>query len=88
MMFKKRQSKVNFSFPPEERIVPISIEEYTPKDCQVDKQWITELGLKLSDRETLCQGSWLTDNIVNAAQKLLKLANPAVPRPVGRLLKR
>ena len=55
------------------------IEEYTPKDHKADKQWIPELGLKQSDREVICQDSWLTDNIINAAQTLLKRANPAVP---------
>ena len=56
------------------------VEDYTPRYHKVDKQWIPELGLKQTDRKVLLhRNSWLTDNIIDAAQKLLKKANPAVP---------
>ena len=77
MIFKKRQSEVNFSLPSEE---PIVVEDYTPRYHKVDKQWIPELGLKQTDQKVLLhRNSWLTDNIIDAAQKLLKKVNPAVP---------
>ena len=36
------------------------------------KSWIPELGLHPEDKVCLTKGKWLTDNIINAAQRLLK----------------
>ena len=40
-------------------------EESKPKPCSVN-------GLTKKDRSTLTQGGWLTNDIINAAQGLLK----------------
>ena len=70
------QNKVKPSSKPKETI---DVEKYKPKSLKLDKPWIPELGLKQSDREILLsQTAWLNDAIINAAQKLLKKANPAV----------
>ena len=37
------------------------------------KFWIEDLGLTLADREIVVNGKWLTDNLINAGQKMLKL---------------
>ncbi len=42
------------------------------------KKWIPELGLSNHDREVLLSDAWLTDSIVNGAQKLLKKRNPLI----------
>ena len=58
----------------------IDVEKHKPKSLKLDKPWIPELGLKQSDREILLSHTaWLNDVNINAAQKLLKKANPAVP---------
>lgn len=42
-------------------------------DNTKDEFWIEELGLYVSDKKCLeSAGSWITDNIINAGQKLLK----------------
>ena len=58
----------------------IVVENHKPKSLKLAKPWIPKLGLKQSDREILLSHTaWLNDDIINAAQKLLKKANPAVP---------
>ena len=34
--------------------------------------WVTDLGLILQDREVLLSGKWLTDNLIDAGQQMLK----------------
>ena len=76
-MFKQRQNKVKPSSKPKETI---DVEKHKPKSLKLDKPWIPELGLKQSDREILLSHTaWLNDVLINAAQQLLKKANPAVP---------
>ena len=41
------------------------------QDCKKDPQW-TELGLELIHKQCILKGGWLTDEIINAGQKLLK----------------
>ena len=57
---------------------PVCVETYKcnkPSECC--QEWIPELGLSKSDRETLLNPvGWLTDSIVDAAQKLLKDISP------------
>ena len=59
----------------------IDVEDYkleTP--VQSRKLWISELNLEQSDRDILLNPtSWLTDPLMDAAQTLLKKANPAMP---------
>ena len=78
MMFKRRQNRVK----PHSNHVkkPIDVESYKPKRSKIEKRWwIPELGLVQSDRDILLSPTeWLSDNIVNASQKLLKKANPRV----------
>lgn len=75
-MFKRRQKRVKVT--PQE---PIDIESYKPTSkVQVVQLWIPELGLKQSEREILLSHTaWLNDDLINAAQKLLRKANPVVP---------
>lgn len=40
------------------------------QDCKRDPQWIEELGLEFSHKECIINGGWLTDEIINAGQKL------------------
>lgn len=55
----------------------IDVESHKSKPCKEPKIWILELGPRQADRKILLSHTaWLTDNITNAAQKLLK-ANPA-----------
>ena len=45
-----------------------------------DDYWLPEFKLRQSDKDILLSSTaWLTDSIINAAQKLLHKANPAVP---------
>ena len=57
---------------------PINVDTYKckkPTECRQD--WIPELGLLKSDRDTLLNPvGWLTDSIVDAAQTLLKDSSP------------
>ena len=56
------------------------METYQPKHSKSTKVWVPELGLKDSDKQILLDPTgWLNDDIINAAQKLLKKANPVVP---------
>ena len=62
----------------------IDLENYAaPCDATDDlssRSWIPELGLKHKEKEILLSpNEWLNDNIINAAQKLLKQANPSMP---------
>ena len=48
--------------------------------CYSNKSWVPELGLLWEDKEILlCDSSWLNDRHINAAQRLLKAANPNLP---------
>lgn len=50
------------------------------KSLKLAKPWVPKLGLKQSDRETLLSHTtWISDDTINAVQKLLKKANPPVP---------
>ena len=42
------------------------------------KYWMKDLQLYEADKESLDQGKWLTDNIINAAQVLLKKIHPHI----------
>jgi len=58
----------------------IDVESHKPKSLKLPKMWIPELGLRQEDRQIfLGHTSWLSDDIINAVQKLLKKANQAVP---------
>ena len=56
----------------------IDADMYEPRS-KSPKKWIPELGLDLTDEKILLSSTeWLNDNIVKAAQKLLKKVNPAM----------
>ena len=56
----------------------IDADMYKPRS-KSPKKWILELGLDLTDKKILLSSTELwNDNIVNAAQKLLKKVNPAM----------
>ena len=57
---------------------PVCVEMYKcKKTTQCCQEWIPELGLSKSDRETLLNpAGWLTDSIIDAAQKLIKDVSP------------
>ena len=42
------------------------------RNSEQSKYWIKDLGLYMSDRESLNDGEWLTDAVINAAQLVLK----------------
>lgn len=44
--------------------------------CREQRYWIKELCLYVSDRISITTGEWLTDAVVNCAQKLLKESYP------------
>ena len=75
VMFKRRQNKCRqYNLNPKK---PIVVENYKPKSLKLPKTWIPELGLQESDKEIILSDTeWLNDRIINAAQKLLKKANP------------
>ena len=78
VMFKRRRNKCRqYNLNPKK---PIVVENYKPKSLKMPKTWIPELGLQQSDKEiVLSDTALLDDSIINAAQKLLKKANPAMP---------
>ena len=76
-MFKWKKKSININ---PHSIKPIDVESYVPKSMKLDKMWVPQLRLKQSDKEILLsRTAWLNDDIINAAQKLLKKANPAIP---------
>ena len=75
-MFKRRQKRVKFN---SQSIEPNHVESYKPKSIKLAEMWLPELEFKQSDKEILLSyTTWLNDDIINAAQKLLKKENPAV----------
>ena len=48
------------------------------QDCKRDPQWIEELGLEFLHKECIINGGWLTDEVINAGQKLLEKSYPAM----------
>ena len=54
----------------------ITVEDDLPAEESKPKPWVN--GLTEKDPSTLTQGGWLTDNIVNAAQGLLKRQFPHI----------
>ena len=75
LMLKRRQRKLTKHVNPEE---PICVETYKcSKPDKLSQQWIPGLGLTSLDRNCLLNPtSWLTDSIIDAAQKLLKQISP------------
>ena len=73
-MFQRRQKKVKQCPHPD----VITVEDYKMKNpAESQKIWIPELCLAKSDRDIMLNPTaWLTDSIINAAQTLLKKANP------------
>ena len=59
-------------------IIVIDVEDVVKKGAQHREQryWIKDLSLFVSDRQSLMSGDWLTDAIINCAQKLLKESYP------------
>ena len=73
LFLKRRQRKPTNHVNRED---PICVETYNMPD-KSSKQWIPALGLSSSDRNRLLSpASWLTDSIIDAAQKLLKEISP------------
>ena len=59
--------------------VTIDIDAYTPNDTRQPKFFIPDLGLTQMDGEIIeSSTSWLSDTIINAAQKVLKKVSPVV----------
>ena len=58
----------------------ITVEDYKLKEpIQSQKLWLPELNLAKSDWDILLNPTaWLTDSLIDAAQTLLKKANPAM----------
>lgn len=57
---------------------PIDVEAHNSANDINVSPWIPELHLNNEDRIVLSEGKWLNDKIIDAAQSLLKKANPAV----------
>ena len=74
-MLKRRQRQLKVATKPD----VIDVEKYWPSQNQEEKFWIRELNLLERDREILLNpAGLLTDNIIDAAQILLKRAFPAL----------
>ena len=58
----------------------ITVEDYKLKEpIQLLKLWLPELNLAKSDQDILLNpAAWLADSLIDAAQTLLKKANPAM----------
>ena len=63
-------------------IIAITIECVDLTDCnrkaEAQEYWLPTLQLLMVDYKSLVGGDWLTDNVINAAQKLLKQSYPHV----------
>ncbi len=78
-MFNLRQAKIPRAAIEQSRKEIIDVDTCTPKSTEI-QYWIPELHLTVNDREVLLNPlGWLTDNLINAAQELIKRASPAVP---------
>ena len=58
---------------------PIDVEKIHDNECQGTRAWLPSQTLYMNEKDILQSNRWLNDRIVNAAQNLLKEANPAVP---------
>ena len=78
MMFLRRQNKLKEC----QDNSPIDADAYQPKNPAREEQpWLPTLGLSERDRRTLISPTaWLTDVIINSAQKLLKTQNSSFVR--------
>ena len=65
---KLRQSKKGTDNPP---VIHIDLLD-TKENVVLPEYWIKELALYRSDRNSLNDGEWLTDAVINASQSLLK----------------
>ena len=60
-------------------VIDVDSHVYEPKSAN-QTPWLPELGLSTSDRDVLHSPiGWLNDSLINAAQRLLKEVNPAMP---------
>ena len=63
-------------------IIAITIECVDLTDCnskaEAQEYWLPTLQLLMVDYKSRVGGDWLTDNVINAAQKLLKQSYPHV----------
>ena len=73
-MFQRRQKLTRSSH----RQDVVTVDRYKlTAPVKRPKPWIPDLELTQTDRDTLLSSiAWVTDSIVNAAQNLLKKANP------------
>lgn len=67
LMKTQRLRKINKGY-------PIDVEE--PRPQKPVETWIPELGLLKTDQDSLSPTGWLTDSIIDAAQKLLQRTSP------------
>jgi len=76
LMFCRRQKQVKWSSYQD----AITVEDYKLKEpIQLLKLWLPELNLAKSDQDILLNpAAWLADSLIDAAQTLLKKANPAM----------
>ena len=49
-----------------------------PKKCESLQYWIPSLNLLPEDHQDIVGGKWLSDNVINAAQKLLKARHSSI----------
>ena len=49
-----------------------------PDPCQPTKYWLENLKLHAADKQYLSGGKWLTGNLIDAGQTLLKNAYPQI----------
>ena len=73
-MAKRRQKRARVDVNPKQ---PIDVDEQKAAGTGPEELWLPELGLRRSDKQTLVSPmAWLSDDIINAAQRLLQKANP------------
>ena len=79
-MFKRRQVRIPQEIESQSKKEAFDVDTYVSKQTTTVQYWIPEPNLTVQDRNILLNPlGWLTDNIVNAAQNLLKSTCPAVP---------
>ena len=81
-MFIRRQAKIPKAVVEQSRKHVIDVDTYKPKATASLKvqYWIPELKLTVHDKDVLLNPlGWLTDNLINAAQELIRREYQAVP---------
>ena len=72
----EKEGKKDSPVPSPTSVVSLDSCEEAVSSNDLENYWIQELGLKMGDKKSILDGSWVNDRIVNAAMKLMKEHNP------------